>query len=245
MGGVRHMSANWDRVLLDVCTQRDYLDPSGVLKVLNSQELIEKLRTVFRWVSDTRMAVVSSIESHRPTEATQAIPLHCVDGSAGQDKLGFTLLTPRLLVETDNYLSLPPDLRKNYRQLIFRKRTREFLSNPKAERFLTQLRPVEFVIVGVGLERGIKSLALGLLAQQKQVTVVTDACGIWSTADADLAQRQLAAKGVRLLTSEELIALYPTVSKIHRRRPLRRSVDRDRSNPTPDTPRPSSKVTRS
>jgi len=59
------------------------------------------------------------------------------------------------------------------------------LSNPKADRFLTHWRPEEYIIVGVGLERAIRGLALGLLARHKTVTVVTDACGYWSSGDAD------------------------------------------------------------
>jgi nicotinamidase-related amidase len=121
------------------------------------------------------------------------------------------------VVETDNYLSLPPDLREKHRQLIFRKRSRDILSNPKADRFLTHLRPDEFIIVGVGLERAIRSLALGLLARHKTVTVVTDACGFWSGADADLASRQLAAKGIRLTTVEEI-----TKPRLVAKRPRRR-----------------------
>jgi len=104
------------------------------------------------------------------------------------------LLSPRTIVETDNYLSLPPDLQANNRQLIFRKRTRDILSNPKADRFLTHWRPEEYILVGVGLERAIRGLALGLLARHKTVTVVTDACGYWSSGDADLVLRQLGAR---------------------------------------------------
>ena len=115
-------------------------------------------------------------------------------------------MSPWLLVETDNYLSLPPDLRKNYHQLIFRKRTRDVLSNPKADLLLTQLKVEEYILFGVGIERAIKSLALGLLARHKRVAVVRDACGWWSAGDGELALRQLAAKSVRLTGTAEVVA---------------------------------------
>jgi nicotinamidase-related amidase len=131
------------------------------------------------------------------------------------------------MVETDNYLSLPPDLVANHRQIIFRKRTRDVLSNPKADRFLTQAVADNFIIFGVGLERALKSLALGLLARSKPVTVISDACGHWSAADGDLSLRQLAAKGVRLVTIEQLVNEPPP----QRVRRVPRFVA-DRHNPT-------------
>jgi len=197
---------DWSRVLIDVCTQNDFLTPGSILQVANLDALIPNLQRVFDWARSARLPVVSSVESHRPTEPANGFPMHCIDGTRGQAKPGFTLVSPWILVETDNYLSLPPDLRKNYRQLIFRKRTRDVLSNPKADLLLTQLKVEEYVIFGVGVERAIKSLALGLLARHKRVAVVKDACGWWSAGDGELALRQLAAKGVRLTGTAEITA---------------------------------------
>ena len=203
----------WNRVLLDVCTQRDFLTPGCPLQVAHLHALIANLERVFDWVRSSGIAVVSLVESHRPTEPMRDFPQHCIDDTPGHEKLPFTLLSPRTIVETDNYLSLPPDLQANNRQLIFRKRTRDILSNPKADRFLTSWRPEEYIIVGVGLERAIRGLALGLLARHKTVTVVTDACGCWSTADAELVVRQLGAKQIRLTTVDELTRPPVVVAK--------------------------------
>jgi len=213
----RLQSVNWTKkVLIDVCTQRDYLDEGAVLQVANREELIGNLQSIFRWADSQVLPMVSSMEAHRASEPINGFPLHCIDGTPGQKKLEFTFLEPWIAVETDNYLSLPPDLRKKYRHLIFRKRTREVLSNPKADRFLTQLDTQEMVIFGVGLERAVRSLALGLLARHKNVTVVSDACGYWSKGDAELGLRQLEAKGIRLVTTAELTSpvIQPPVAKL-------------------------------
>ncbi len=203
---------NWKRVLIDVCTQRDYLDPGAVLQVANREPLLRNLRDIFRWVKSSNVPVVSVMESHRPAELTNGFPLHCIDGTRGQEKVPFTRLTPRIAVETDNYLSLPPGLHSRYRQLVFRKRSREILSNPKADRFFTQLDTDEFILVGVGLGRTIKPLALALKARHKlSITVITDACGYWSAAEGDLATRKLAAKGIKLITTAELTVPPPTL----------------------------------
>lgn len=220
-------SLKWNRILIDVCTQRDFLDTGAAVQVANRDAVLATLREVFGALRQSRMPVVSSMESHRQSEPPNGFPLHCIDGTDGQAKVPFTLLNPRLVVENDNYLSLPPDL-KDYRQLLFRKRTKDLLSNPKADRFLTQSVVDEYIICGVGLERSIKSLALGLLARHKRVSVITDACGHWSSADADLASRQLNAKGIRLLTAAEFIAelLAPPVLPNRARRYARVSGNR-------------------
>lgn len=218
----------WSRVLIDICTQRDYLDSGAILQVANHDKFLPRLREVFLWAKNSSIPIVSIVESHRPTEPYNGFPLHCIDGTPGQEKLPFTLLNPWTIVENDNYLSLPPDLQKNYRQLIFRKRTREILSNPKTDRFLTSCDAAEFIVVGVGLERSIKTLVLGLLARHKQVTVVSDACGCWSVPDADLSCRQLAAKGTKMITAAELVASQPMASS---RSALARRRLRDRRHP--------------
>ncbi|MGB2985398.1 MAG: isochorismatase family protein [Phycisphaerae bacterium] len=143
----------------------------------------------------------------------------CVDDSAGQRKIDFTILSRFAQVEADNTLSCPIDLFRKYQQVIFRKRTDDLLSNPKADRFLTQLPATEFILFGIGVEGSVKALALALLAREKRVTIVVDACGYWSKATADLAMRQIKAKGGRTITVNELLK-----RKLDRRRryPLER-----------------------
>lgn len=213
--------ATWNRVLIDVCTQRDFLDPGAILQVANREAVLPALEKVFAWARHRRIGTFSSVESHRPSEPLTGFPLHCIDGTPGQEKVAFTFIKPWILVEVDNTLALPPNLREEYHQLIFRKRAREVLSNPKADRFLTQLEAQEFIIVGVGLEQAIKTLALGLLARHKSVTVVSDACGYWSSADADLALRQLGAKGIHIVSTDELTAPPAELPRSrHPRRPI-------------------------
>ena len=115
-------AVKWGRVLIDVCTQKDFLDAGAILQVSNRETLLSNLQRVMEWVTAAGIGVVSSVESHRPTEMLAGFPMHCIDGAPGQAKVPFTLLKPHTLVEADNCLSLPPDLCSNNRQLIFRKR---------------------------------------------------------------------------------------------------------------------------
>lgn len=192
------------RVLVDFNTQWDFLDPGGAVTVRNRESVVPRMRRLMALARVAALPVITSIEAHRPTDPFGGMAPHCIEGTTGQKKLGFTLLSPRIVVQADNSFDLPYNVMSRYRQVIFTKQGNDFFANPKADRLLTELEPQEYVIFGVGLERCIKAIALGLLARHKKVAVVADACGYWIEADADLALRQLSAKEVRILTVDEL-----------------------------------------
>ena len=194
-------------VVLDINTQRDFCSPRGAFPVTHLRELIPQFRHVIAWTKRNYVPIVSSIESHRPFELSDGgYPIHCVDGSDGQHKLDFTVFPLHTRVEVDNTLSVPIDLFGQYQQVIFNKRTDDLLDNPKADRLLSHLPVREYVLFGTGVECSVKALALALLARGKQVSVVVDACGYWNRATADLALRQVSAKGARLVTVCDLLS---------------------------------------
>lgn len=194
------------RVIIDLNTQRDFLCPEGTVRVLNRRLVLPAIRVLMRWARRQRVPVISTIEAHRPGEPTNSAPRHCIDGTRGQQKLAFTLLPKRILVEADNTHSLPLDLLAHYRQVIFRKRTRDIMTNPKADRLFSQLQADVMYVFGMTAESTVKPFVLGLLARRQPVTVIRDACGWWDTADADLAFRQMAAKGAELIGTSQLIS---------------------------------------
>jgi nicotinamidase-related amidase len=197
----------FDCVAVDLNTQRDFCAGDGAFPVANLTELIPALRRVVAWVKRNQVPTIASIESHREWELSDSgNPIHCVDGSDGQEKLDFTVLANRTYVRSDNTLTLPIDLFMQYQQVVFWKRADDLLTNPKADRMLTQLPVREYILFGVGVETSIKALALALLTRGKRATVVADAGGYWSRGTADLALRQIAAKGARLTTVDELLS---------------------------------------
>ena len=192
-------------VLIDVDTQRDFLDSRGALPVSNRSEALAALRKVMAWARARHVPVVSSMDTHRENEPRTGTATHCLEGSVGQQKLPFTLLRQRRLVETDSTLSLPIDLLAQYKQVIFRKRSKDFFSNPKADRLLTSLDAMEILVCGVGLESSIRSLVLGLIARHKRVTLILEACGTWNRVDANLAAQLMEARGARIASLDALI----------------------------------------
>jgi len=194
------------RVLIDLNTQCDFLLPRGALPVANREQIVSNIRRIMSWARLQCVPVVSSLDAHRADESPNGLPRHCVDNTAGQRKLPFTLLPRRVLLHGDNTFDVPLDPFRRYNQLIFTKRTRDFLSNPKADRLINEIDARCFVLFGVITEHCIKAASLGLMARGRHVAVVTDACGHWSRPDAELALRQIEAKGAVMITSDELIS---------------------------------------
>lgn len=194
-------------VVLDLNTQRDFCLPEGAYPVTNVQTLVPSLERLMDWVRRNQIPVVSSIDSHREAELSDSgVMRYAVDGSDGQRKVDFTKMPERINVQVDNTLSVPLDLFQSYQQVVFRQRGKDLMSNPKADRFLTQLKTEEFVVVGNVVEGAVRSVTLGLVARGKSVTVVPAACGHWEAEAADLAFRLCAAKGVKLCELEDLLA---------------------------------------
>ena len=193
-------------VVIDLNTQVEFCGESGAFLVSNRDQLVPALRRVVAWAKRNCVPVVSAIASCRARDvAKDPQSPCCIDGTAGQRKLDFTLFGRCTSIEFDNTLALPENLFNKYQQVIFRKREDDLMGNPKADRFLTQLDAREYILFGNGLEDSVKALALSLFAREKSVTVVVDACGYWHMGTAEFALRQLAAKRINLITVDELL----------------------------------------
>ena len=198
--------ASFGRLLVDLNTQCDFLLPRGALPVANRATVLPNVRRIMNWARIEAIPVISTLESHRCGESNGGLPVHCVERSRGQRKLPFTLMPSRIVLCGDNTLDVPLDPFRRYQQLIFTKRDRDFLSNPKADRLMATIHAEYLAIFGALAERCVKIAALGLLARRHRIIVVRDACGFWSSADAELAMRQMEAKGAVIATTDELLS---------------------------------------
>lgn len=216
----RRKQRTYDWVAIDLNTQQDFCEPGGRHPMANLAQVLPALRQMMAWVKWHGIPLVSSMDSHRATEMSDSgYPICCFDGSHGQRKVGFTMVRRHLRVEFDNTLAIPLDPFETHQQLLFRQRTDDLLSNPKAERFLNQVPTREFLVFGNSLELAVKALTLGLLTQDKKVAIVTDACGVWNRDEADLAVRLLEAKGARITTVAEVTAQRPHERTAYHRMP--------------------------
>lgn len=218
-------------IAIDLNTQQDFCEPGGRHPMANLSQVLPALRRMMAWVKWHGIPLVSSMDSHRTTEMSRSgHPICCFDGSNGQRKVRFTMVRRHLRVEFDNTFAVPIDPFKTHQQLLFRQRTDDLLSNPKAERFLNQALTREFLLFGNSLELAVKALALGLLAQDKKVAIVTDACGVWNRDEADLAIRQMETKGARITTVAEVTAQRPPLRMAYHRLPLAEAASHGHPN---------------
>ncbi|MCH7808736.1 MAG: isochorismatase family protein [Planctomycetes bacterium] len=193
-------------VAVDLNTQADFCLPDGARPVANVAALIPTLRRVIAWAKRNGAPLISSIHSRRASEvSSSSSPMYCVDGTDGQRKMAFTIFRSRQGIRIDNTLCVPLNLFTRFQQVIFRQRGEDLLGNPKADRFVTQLPTEEFIVFGNVVEGSVKAFALGLVARERKVVVVRDACGYWDRAAADLCFRLLAIKGVGVITVDELL----------------------------------------
>lgn len=206
-------------ILIDMNTQKDFLDEDGAVPVVNRAGVIRNLYKIFGLAKNYHVPVISAVDSHRQSEmARPGFSKHCIEGTSGQNKLPFTLFPKRIFVEANNNFDLPTNLLKSYHQVVFRRRTTDFLENPKADRLLSGLHPEQFIIFGVGLERSIRRLILCLLARGRSVGFIPEACGYWSETEADLSVRLLLAKGARQVAVQDLETLFKNGSQNRIRR---------------------------
>jgi len=196
----------FDQILVDLNTQCDFLLPRGALPVANRSHILPNIRKIMNWARINRLPVISSLESHRTSESFRGFPPYCVDRTNGQRKLPFTLLPRRVLVHGDNTLDLPCEAFRRYQQVIFTKRDRDFLTNPKADRLINSIDFAHLIVFGMIAEHCVKAAVLGLLARQFRVVVVGDACGHWSPGDGELSLRQMEAKGAVMTHTDELVS---------------------------------------
>lgn len=195
-----------DRIIVDLNTQCDFLLPGGALPTANRAEAMPKIRKLMAWARLQQIPIISSLQAQRSGERLNGLPPHCVDRTNGQRKLPFTLMPRRVLVQGDNTFDVPLDPFRRFQQLIFTKREIDFLTNPKVDRLINALSPNYWIVCGVTTSLCVKAMVLGLIARQRRVVVVQDACGHWSAVDAQHALRQMEAKGGVLVTTDELVS---------------------------------------
>ena len=127
-----------------------------------------------------------------------------MDGSDGQHKLGFTIFSKRTVLEVDNTLNVPVDVFRHSQQIIFRKRTEDLLSNPKADSLLSHVPVHEFIIFGNGLEDSVKAVSLRAAGAGETGHHRRRRLWLLAQGDGGSVLRQMAAKGAGLITIDEL-----------------------------------------
>jgi nicotinamidase-related amidase len=190
-------------ILVDINTQKDFLLASGKVCVRNHRRVLANVRRVMAWAKHNDVRVISTCEVYPGGNGTSEAG-YCVDGTEGQKKIRYTLLSNRASFPADGSTDLPTDILRQNRQIVLHKRCVDPFEEPRIERLLSEVRADNFVLIGASVEGSVKSTALGLLQRGKKVTVVVDAVGLINKREAKLALRKMKAKGARLIDTKKL-----------------------------------------
>ena len=189
------------RVIIDVDTQRDLLLAEGKSCIRNHRRVLVNIRRVMAWARKKNLRIISTVGC---SENNNGNGDNNGESRNGQRKIPYTLLNRRISFIADGSTDIPQNVLRDYKQVVFSKRTVDPFAEPRIERLLSEIQAEEFVVIGSVAEASVKSMVLGLLQRQKKVCVIVDAVGSLNKRKAELAIRQMEAKGAKLIEAKKL-----------------------------------------
>ncbi len=190
-------------ILIDINTQKDFFLAGGKTAITNHRRVLSHIRRVMAWARRRNIPVISTCEVY-PDNNGSSFPNYCIDGTDGQKKIRYTILSNRASLPADGSTDMPGDILQRHRQIILHKRCVDPFEEPRIERLLSEVRANEFILIGACAETAVKATALGLLQRGKRVCVVVDAVGSLNKKEAELAFRKMQAKGARLIETKKI-----------------------------------------
>jgi nicotinamidase-related amidase len=190
------------RILIDIDTQKDLFVATGKECVQNHRRILANIRRIVAW---SRLRNVRMISTVRNSPVDDPHSCTCVDGTDGHRKIHYTIRNRHIFFPADGCTDLPRDLLREYDQVIVAKRCIDPFDEPRADRILSELKATEFILFGATADGAIKATALGLLARRKFVTILIDAIGYHDRGAAEVALRQIEAKGAILAETSALL----------------------------------------
>ncbi len=190
-------------ILIDINTQRDFFLAEGNACIRNHRRVLANVRRMMAWARARNIRTISTCEVY-PNHNGICPGGYCIDGTEGQKKISYTLLSNPASFPADGSTDLPIDILRRHRQIILNKRCVDPFDEPRIERLLTEVHADNFVLIGACAEGAVKATALGLLQRGKRVSVVVDAVGSLDKREAKLALRKMDAKGAKLIETKKL-----------------------------------------
>ena len=190
------------QIIVDVDTQRDYFLASGKACVRNHRRVLANIRRVAAWARLKNVRMISTAQVYNGNGNGKRC---CLAGSEGQKKIRYTLRERHITFDADGCTDLPRDILKEYDQIILQKRCVDPFDEPRADRVLSELKVSEFILFGATTEEAVKATALGLLVRRKKVTILVDALGYIDKPAAEVALRQIEAKGAIIAETKVLL----------------------------------------
>ena len=203
------------RILWDVDTQVDFMEPSGKLYVPDAKAVVPSMERLVDAARAAQLVHVASADDHELTDPEisdtpdfrNTYPRHCLRGTRGAEKI----------LETKQFDPLPlslvpfppgliPGLVEGKREILLLKKNFNVFTNPNTEPLVDALDPDEIIVFGVATDVCDDAAIRGFLLRGRRVLFVEDAArGL----DEDRTRACIAAwrhQGVQFASTEEVVA---------------------------------------
>jgi len=204
-----------ERILWDVDTQVDFMEPSGKLYVPGARELAPTMERLVDAARAARVVHVASADDHELTDPEISMepdlrntyPPHCLRGTRGAEKIletkqrdplpfGLVPFPPGLL----------PGLVEGRREILLLKKNFNVFTNPHTDPLLDLLDPDEIVVFGVATDVCDDAAIRGFLQRGRRVRFVEDAARGIDEARTEACISGWRERGVEFSTADEVIA---------------------------------------
>jgi nicotinamidase/pyrazinamidase len=203
------------RVLWDVDTQVDFMEPGGKLYVPGATELLPALELLVDAARAAGIVHVASADDHELTDPEisdapdfrNTYPPHCLRGTRGAEKILETKQRDPLPL---SLVPFPPGLVgpliEGRREILLLKKNFNVFTNPNTDAVLDSLDPDEIVVFGVATDVCDDAAIRGFVARGRNVRFVEDAARGLDEKRTAACLADWREHGVQISTAEEVIA---------------------------------------
>ena len=203
------------RILWDVDTQVDFMEPSGKLYVPNARDVAPAMERLVDAVRAARLVHVASADDHELTDPElsdtpdfrNTFPRHCLRGTRGAEKILETKQRDPLPLSLVPFPpGLIPGLVGGTREILLLKKNFDVFTNPNADALLGVLDPDEIIVFGVATDVCDDAAIRGFLQRGRRALFVEDAASGLDEARTSACLTAWRDQGVEFATTEEVIA---------------------------------------
>jgi nicotinamidase/pyrazinamidase len=203
------------RILWDVDTQVDFMEPEGKLYVPGAAEIAPALGRLVAAGRAAGLVHVASADDHELTDPeistepdfVDTYPPHCLRGTRGASRIAETQqLDPLPLSLVPFPPGLVPGLVEGRRELLLLKKSFDVFTNPNTDVLLDVLDPEEIVVFGVATDVCDDAAIRGFLRRGRRVVFVENAARGLDEARTAACIGAWRAGGVAVSNVDEVIA---------------------------------------
>jgi nicotinamidase/pyrazinamidase len=201
------------RILWDVDTQVDFVEPDGKLAVPDAYAVVPAMQRLVEAARAAGVIHVASADDHELTDPeisdepdfTNTYPPHCLRGTRGAEKIEATKQADPLPLPLVPFPpGLVPGLVRDRREILLLKKNFDVFTNPNTEALLAALDPEEIVVFGVATDVCDDAAIRGFLRRGRKVVFVEDASRGLDEARTRACTAFWREGGVRFATAEEV-----------------------------------------